>query len=339
MAHFSWHKKSDGDAATQSRRVKRLALVKVDDLMNGKRIPIMRYITTARPALSAELLIPVQDLHGGAATVPTAEYFASVLWKSSFTLLKRNDRLEWMNWSGFMQHVHKTDITNQDESKLLPIIDLNPNDEDCIFSTLSYVSDQARRLGIPSTTITFDQPLFIKGCEVAASKGMTNLVIRLGGFHLLMSAIGSLYATMRGSGVKEALGQIYATNTLPLLLLGKAISRAMRGTRLLDAALHHKLLEKLHTVGDTDDGDHEVEGIINDVSTLMESVNNPDTENPMDIIDRSSTLVSRDEKIAAYKENLSSRSRTAKLSVQFLMYIQIVHDFIHQNEPEIGMDI
>ena len=60
---------------------------------------------------------------------------------------------------GFM-HQPPVDI------RILPIIDLNPNDKSCILSSLSFVADQAAKLNIVTPVITFDQQLFIKAVEV-----------------------------------------------------------------------------------------------------------------------------------------------------------------------------
>ena len=43
---------------------------------------------------------------------------------------------------------------------ILPIIDLNPSDYSCIYSTLLFVKDQARQLDIKAPCLKFDQPLW-----------------------------------------------------------------------------------------------------------------------------------------------------------------------------------
>ena len=61
---------------------------------------------------------------------------------------------------------------------------------------------------------------------------------KLGGFHTLMSFLGSIGHLMDGSGLTEILDTIYAENTTPHLLSGKAISRAVRGFVIIESALH-----------------------------------------------------------------------------------------------------
>ena len=62
-----------------------------------------------------------------------------------------------------MQHIFSDNQNSTPKSDhevlFLPIIDLNPSDETCIYSTLVYVEHQARKLNIPTPCITFDQPV------------------------------------------------------------------------------------------------------------------------------------------------------------------------------------
>ena len=90
-----------------------------------------------------------------------------------------------------MQQVSKGNYPGISEVSFLPIIDLHPNGKSCIYSTLLFVSEQAKSLMVPTPCITFDQPLWIKSMEIIKAKGL-NVVTRLGGFHLLMSFLGSV---------------------------------------------------------------------------------------------------------------------------------------------------
>lgn len=53
-----------------------------------------------------------------------------------------------------------------------------------------------------------------------------------------MSFLGCIGHLMDGLGLKEVLEQVFATNTVPHLLSGKAISRSIRGHILIEAALY-----------------------------------------------------------------------------------------------------
>ncbi len=90
--------------------------------------------------------------------------------------------------------------TCKSEVLLLPIIDLSPSDDSCMYSTLMYIQGQAKQLNIPTPCITFDQPLWLKAVEIIRAKSL-NIVCRLGGFHTLMSFMGS--SVMKGSGLER----------------------------------------------------------------------------------------------------------------------------------------
>ena len=64
------------------------------------------------------------------------------------------------------------------------------------------------------------------------------MVLRLGGFHMQMSFLGSIGHLMADSGLQELLEIAYASNTVSHMLSGKAVSRAVRGHLLVDAALN-----------------------------------------------------------------------------------------------------
>jgi len=80
------------------------------------------------------------------------------------------------------------------------------------------------RYGIETPDITFDQPLYVKAVEVAM-KAKLNVVIRLGGFHMLMNFLGSVGHLMRGSGLEEVFCEIFGPNTVEHIFAGKAYSR------------------------------------------------------------------------------------------------------------------
>jgi hypothetical protein len=97
--------------------------------------------------------------------------------------------------------------------KFLPIIYLNPSDETCINSTLHFVIKQAEKLGIPTPFITFDQPLWLKATGIIKDQNL-NIMCRLGGFHTLMSFLGSIGKLMAGSGLEEVFEEVYAEHHL-----------------------------------------------------------------------------------------------------------------------------
>ena len=113
-----------------------------------------------------------------------------VLWRISMSL-----RLPRPAWHGMMQLIHKGEHPSALSVMFLPIIDLNPIDMNCIYSTLRYISTHARRHNI-APIVTFDQHRWLKAVIIQASvspgNGIRSLVVRLGDFHTQMSLLGAI---------------------------------------------------------------------------------------------------------------------------------------------------
>ena len=62
-------------------------------------------------------------------------------------------------------------------------------------------------------------------------------MVRLGGFHTLMSYLGSIGKIMKGSELEELFEETYAPSTVPHLISGHAIARSCRGHTLAQSAL------------------------------------------------------------------------------------------------------
>ena len=126
---------------------------------------------------------------------------------------------------------------------MLPIIDLHATDPSAIYSLLLYLIDQSTKLNIKVPCVTFDQQLYIKAYEIVASKNMS-VFVRLGGFHQLMSFLGSVGNLMGGSGLNKALETVYAPVAVGHMFTGKAFSRSVRGHLLCATAVQSLLMEE-----------------------------------------------------------------------------------------------
>ena len=122
---------------------------------------------------------------------------------------------------------------------MLPIIDLNSSDYNCIYSTFLSRKQQAPKLNIITPCITFDQPLWLKAIEEVEQMSL-EIVVRLGSFHTLMSYLGST-----GSGIEQVLQLMCGKDVVPHIISGKAISRALRGHFMVEAGLNYILLTQL----------------------------------------------------------------------------------------------
>ena len=99
-----------------------------------------------------------------------------------------------------------------------------------------FIIDQAQSLLIDTPCVTFDQPLWIKALEIVVSMKLKT-VVSLEGFHTIMSLLGSIDYLMEGSGMERLFEVVYARNTVPHIMSGKVVSRALRAHLLVESAL------------------------------------------------------------------------------------------------------
>ena len=173
-----------------------------------------------------------------------------MLWKTGYLFASKD--LPRPNWSGFMQHVtQKFSNPGKASINFLPIIDLKSTDERCIYSTLVFIIEQAKNMKIPTPSVAYDQPLWYKAMGIKAEQHL-QIVIRLGGFHTMISFMGSIGMLMRESGLADLLEEVYSEVTVKDMMAGKAVSRAIRGHFLTEGALITLLLESLIEGGKID---------------------------------------------------------------------------------------
>ena len=122
---------------------------------------------------------------------------------------------------------------------MLPVKNLHATDAIALYSLLSFVS----KLNVPFPSITFDQPLYVKACNIVSSMNM-NIFLGLVGFHQFMSFLGSIGCLMEGSGLRAALENLYAPVTVGLMFSGKAFTREIRGQILCASVVLSLLLEE-----------------------------------------------------------------------------------------------
>ena len=147
-----------------------------------------------------------------------------------------------------------------------------------------------------------------------------NTACRLGGFHMLMSFLGSIGKLMVGSGLEEVFEEIYPEDTVKHIFSGKAAARALRAHMLTQSALISHLLNSL-----VDGGELDLSGLEKTYSKTMETGM---TEN--DVMELSTKQIMKDleERLAVMRNENIRKPRTAKLWLLYVQYISIVKEYI-----------
>ena len=112
------------------------------DFGKKQSIPIHYYLGSSLKGLAKLHLQAIRTLQTP-ITLPV-EVGYDFLWYSSIFVARLTP-----NWSGFMQDLTGKNVSKQkDHITFLPIIDMSPNDEHCIYSTLIFIIEQAKQLNV-----------------------------------------------------------------------------------------------------------------------------------------------------------------------------------------------
>ena len=133
---------------------------------------------------------------------------------------------------------------------------MNPADPDTIMTSLFKAQEFTKATGQDFIVFTSDLQLHKVAQKIlwAYPEQFLNVVLRLGGMHMLMSFIGSIGSLMSESGLSEILDAVFAG--VPKLLSGKKFPQNVRALRLVmeeilrDILLTHKVdsLSQLMTI-------------------------------------------------------------------------------------------
>lgn len=269
-----------------------------------------------KPVVPGYSKVQVENLHDGRALTEKTINGTDFLWLYG----KWRDIASLPGWNGYLEQLTKNEMNfSTSQVMFLPFIDHPASNVDTIYTTLLCALDIAKSHGQKTCVITFDQPLYSKAREmVAASDSSSNLckvVVKLGGFHMLMSFLGSMGYIMDGSGLKEALGnKIYAPNSVDKMLSGHAYSRSTRGHILVRLALSKIIFEDMKIEDGT------LDELIQQITSRDVSYSNVEG-----YMDNSNIFLST---FLDKLDDLKARGPTAQLWVQYFEMVTIALDFV-----------
>ena len=241
---------------------------------------------------------------------PESLSHADVLWLC-LKILLNSDKVK--GWNGFMEEI--TSHLEYDVSSIiyLPFINKASGHYDTIYTDVRYDIQETEKIGQHTTVVTFDQPLYVKARDLVAQHAeLGNVVVRLGGFHTLLSYLMCIGHIMAGTGLQEVLSLIYAPNSMQVILHGHAYSRAIRAHFLVHFALMRILLRAVEL---NVDQLSELQNFAENFPTLQEICESP-------------ILQSLKEKIQNILISASEGSKTAKLWVEYIAMINLLKNFL-----------
>lgn len=204
----------------------------------------------------------------------------------------------------------------------LPFIKQPPSDLTTINTALHIAVKRCAEKGQKTCFVTFDQPLYIKARSIVSSsnKVFDNVVIRLGGFHMLMSFLGAVGNIMNGSGMHELRSLAYASASIKKMMNGHAYARAVRAHIITYTALGIIIAEDIDGINGAEY--HE---------RLSQLFNNEDAEKEtfnLTACSRNNDIKLLTNKIVDKLSSLKQNGPTAELWLQYFDFITIMLQFI-----------
>ncbi|XP_066929207.1 uncharacterized protein [Clytia hemisphaerica] len=143
--------------------------LKVERLTEKRGVEIVDYFKNQNTGLNQLLLKPYHELQF-VSTIPSSINY-DIIWHCGWFSHSKTRP----NWNGYMQLATGTtpDPKSKSTVTFLPIIDLTPSSPKCIYSTLQFIINEAKKAGITTPSVTFDQPLWLKAMGIIKEESLS----------------------------------------------------------------------------------------------------------------------------------------------------------------------
>jgi len=301
------------DAVAPNQFIPRLKTIPSHEVSGSYGALQLNHFERTKPQGLAEIKIKdLKDMYTPTETVIPS--VSDLLWLYE----KSRDIPGLSGWNGFMEDVTRDNPYEVTFVRYQPFINAPPNDYDTIFTALLTGVEESKSLNQVTCLVTFDQPLYLKARDILASRpadpALSNVVLRLGGFHLLMSFMGAIGYIMQGSGLTELFNTIYASNAIEKIMSGHAYARAVRAHMLAHRTLAQIMFRSMALSSTKVDQLEEIllnmdrtEILSNDVKEIVKDLQ---------------------EEFEANLQLLAKRGPTAKLWVVYFEMVTLIKHFI-----------
>ena len=136
----------------------------------------------------------------------------------------------------------------------------------------------------------------------------------LGCFHTFMNLLGAIGTLMEGTGLRNIIEVIYGENAVQHMMTGKSVQRAFRGHLLVDRCLNHLI------VSDLLEDNRQFKSLVDQAGETYSSLVAKETT--LETALASDILIQIKEKIDTKKAELSRRSKTSQLWINYQRMLQ-----------------
>lgn len=127
------------------------------------------------------------------------------------------------------------------EIAYLPLWDSSPTELSTVYTVMQSLQDITRHLGQLNAVVTFDQAVYRLAKEIQWKRPeqFSDMVVRMGGFHIVLNYLGTIGKMIGDAGINELLvdANMYSEATVGAILKGKNYNRSIRAHKLLREAL------------------------------------------------------------------------------------------------------
>lgn len=312
---------SDVSYEGRINRVKKMNTTTSVTVAGRSDIPTVPYHFSDTNGLEALEYLDMSDMKNFnlSASPPISSTYSLYLWAKAFGTPKLP------SWSGFMEVLNDIEMPQTSNVVCLPFINQPPSHPTTIYTALHYAQSQSESMAQNIVFVTYDQPLYFKARAIVAESQkhgyLKHVVVRLGGFHCLMSYLGAVGYIMSGAGLDSLWSTVYAPNSVKHMLTGHAYSRAMRAHVLTFTALGIAICKTVET-----EKTNEFKAFI---SSFLEKWEDDSVERPTIGDCRNDVNIAEmTEEIITQINNLHGNGPTAQLWLQYFELIIIALQFI-----------
>lgn len=139
------------------------------------------------------------------------------------------------SWAGFNAILYP-EMPRVSNIGYCPMVDGSSNDYSTIYTVLKHAQKISTAMGQADTVITFDLAIYSKAKEIQwrFPNEFSNVVVRMGGFHIALNFLSLLGKKYADSGLDDLLIEsgVYAAGSTSAVMKGKSYNRGIRAHKL-----------------------------------------------------------------------------------------------------------
>ena len=152
-------------------------------------------------------------------------------------------RQTFSEWSGSNAVVHSC-VPVQTNIRYCLVIDGSPTEFSTVYTVMKNVQSMMTILGQKDSVIIFDVAIYVKAKEIQwrLRQAFESMVIRMGGFHVVMNYLAVMGRKYQSSGIEDLLIEsgMHGSSKTSILLKGKSYNRGVRAHKIVMEAMPHQ---------------------------------------------------------------------------------------------------